>query len=167
VEKGPVFKLTIQLAVAIVIFYALSLLPVWNLTCSWLVRVDARFSAALLSALGEQCNVSGASIFKAGCGITVEPNCSAIEFIVFYFAAVFSFPAPLLRKILGLFLGGSCIFGLNLLRIASLYWIESHLPAFFDVAHMRAWPSVLVIVTLLLFIAWIQWSVKPNEAILS
>lgn len=145
------------------IFFGLSLLPGWDAVLARCLACNAWISTWLLNLLGEQCHVSGTSIRSASYGITVESGCSAFEFAVFLCAAVFAFPSRPLRKILGVVVGVPILLAANLIRIASLFWIGVHCPAFFDTAHVKLWPGVLVVITVLVCVGWIHWITMRHE----
>jgi exosortase/archaeosortase family protein len=79
-------------------------------------------------------------------------------------AAVLSFRAPLMRKLPGLLAGTVLLQILNLVRIVTLYWIGLYSPDIFEAAHMEIWPTVFIIVAIVLFIGWIEWSRKGASA---
>jgi exosortase/archaeosortase family protein len=56
------------------------------------------------------------------------------------------------------------LFGLNLLRIVSLFVTGIHFPSFFDALHEQVWGFILIPATLLLFLGWMQWALRvPTE----
>jgi len=73
-------------------------------------------------------------------------------------AAVLSFRAPIVRKLTGVLAGIVVLQVLNLLRIVTLYWIGLHLPDIFNAAHTEIWPTAFIVVAIVLFICWIEWS---------
>ena len=162
-NKKPVLWFGIKFVNWTLIFFCLTLLPGWDVLLTAGLNGNARLVEAGLVWLGEPCRVSGASILSGQGGITVDPDCSALECIAFYCAAVLAFPAAFRRKTPGLLIGVVSILTVNLVRIASLAWTQVHCPAFFDSLHERIWPSVLIGLTLLVCLGWVQWAIPNHE----
>ena len=138
-------------------FYAMSLFPIWKAVISWCTAENARISGALLVWVGEPCYVFGPSISWGTGAITVLPECCSLEFAAIFCAAVLSCPASLYQKLSGVFFGTGIILSVNLFRIVTLYCIDVHSPALFAIAHEMVWPTVELLLVLVLLISWMQW----------
>ncbi len=160
---SPVSKFAWRFAGFTLGFYALALIPGWDAMLATGLTAHAHLGARLLNGFGEPCQVFGNSIWSASHGITVEPGCSALEYPAFLCAAVFSFPAPLDRKVPGALAGVALLLAANLVRITSLYWIGVHSPAFFDTAHLVLWPCLLVVLTIGIVAGWLHWIPPRHE----
>lgn len=162
-NKSPVLNYALKFSGLTLCFFALSLIPGWDSFLSSWMNENARLSGTLLLWLGEKCHISGAIIGSTAYGVTVEPGCSAFEFAAFYCAAVLAFQTDVRRKILGIICGLFILFSVNLIRITSLYWIRVHIPACFDTVHAGIWPSLLIVITMLVFIGWLEWDAENHE----
>ena len=62
--------------------------------------------------------------------------------------------------------GSLAIHAVNLLRIASLFYLGQHAPAMFEFAHLYVWEGVIMLVTLVIFWTWVQrtYRVAPPPA---
>ena len=73
---------------------------------------------------------------------------------VVYLAAVFAYPCRWPLKILGALLGAPALLLLNQVRLVSLAYVGHLYPAVFDIAHMLVWQSLIILVTVVLWILW-------------
>lgn len=69
-------------------------------------------------------------------------------------SAILAFPAGLKRKCLGLFLGVSMMYLINLIRISSLYFVIAYRPDWFILVHTYLAPSLMIVLGSLFFIWW-------------
>ena len=99
-----------------------------------------------------------------GFSIQVEDTCNASNVTVLLWAAILAFPAPWGQKLKGLALGTVALHGVNLLRIASLFYIGQHSPAMFEFTHLYVWEGAIMLVTLVIFWTWVQRTYRAAEA---
>ena len=163
VAKGPVVMFVLKFTAFSAALYAMSLLPAWDGILSHWLQWNARIAGSLVNLMGGQCHVSGDSIWSASYAVTVSPECSALEYAGFLSAALLSFPSPFRCKIAGILAGVAILVILNLVRIASLYWIGVRFAASFAAVHVTVWPGALVVVTLLICVCWLRWVTRKNE----
>ena len=114
--------------------------------------------------LGQTTQVSDITIRSAQYAITVRRGCDAVEPSCFFCAALLAFPAPWVRKVLGILAGAVLLQALNLLRIVSLYFIGLHYPRFFNPAHVEIWPALFILVAIALWGGWIGWTRQPAQS---
>jgi exosortase H (IPTLxxWG-CTERM-specific) len=91
-----------------------------------------------------------------GFSIKVEDTCNASNVTILLWAAILAFPAPWREKAKGLLAGTLVLHGVNLFRIASLYYIGQHDPGMFEFTHLYVWEGVIMLVTLVIFWTWVQ-----------
>jgi len=90
--------------------------------------------------------------------IAVRRGCDPAEPVMLFGAAVMAYPAPLPRKVWGFLLGASTLFGINLLRIVTLYLAgRAHLP-WFESLHQEWWPAAYVVAAIALWLVWLRWT---------
>ena len=111
----------------------------------------AHLAGGVLHWFDPQVTVSGTRI-DGRFALQIVRNCDAIEINILFASAVLAFPAPLLRRGVVLLRGLLILVAVNVLRIASLYFIGAHSASWFVVAHEEIMPLVLVTVTALLFL---------------
>jgi exosortase/archaeosortase family protein len=84
-----------------------------------------------------------------------------LEPIVLFGAGVIAFPAPWRRKVAGLLIGGAMLFGLNVVRIASLFLMGASKSSLLDDFHLFWWPAFFIICALALWVAWLRSLPRP------
>jgi exosortase H (IPTLxxWG-CTERM-specific) len=114
----------------------------------------ARASGALLTLIGERVVVAGTSISSHAFSVNVENGCNGLETALLLAAAVLAFPASGRQKVAGFVLGFLSIEAVNLIRVASLFWVGAHRPAWFGPAHTIVWQSLVVLAGVGLFVGW-------------
>jgi exosortase/archaeosortase family protein len=87
----------------------------------------------------------------------IDAECTAIYFLLIFFAAVIASPSHSISyKIKGILAGGVIIVFLNVLRIAILGVTGANFPVVFDFLHTYLWQGVFVIVVFFIWLAWNQ-----------
>jgi exosortase/archaeosortase family protein len=118
-------------------------------------------AASLLGLLGSEVRRSGSTLFAEGNPIRVALGCDGSQPILLLSVAVLAFPASARWKLLGVIGGITGLLLLNVVRIASLVWLDSHHPSLFEDAHLFVWPAIFMLVALLLWTQWIRLSTPP------
>ena len=115
----------------------------------------ASVSGLILNVVGQDVEVVGTSIWNGAFMVDIAPECDAIQLCTLLMSAIIAFPAQLGKKLIGLLIGLSWLQIVNFTRIASLYFVGAHFAeSTFRNAHEVVWPVVLIIVTMLTWIAW-------------
>jgi exosortase H (IPTLxxWG-CTERM-specific) len=99
-----------------------------------------------------------------GFSIQVEDTCNASNVTILLWAAILAFPAPWREKLKGLAAGTLVIHGVNLFRIASLFYLGQHDPDMFEFAHLYVWEGVIMLVTLVVFWTWVQRTYRAGQS---
>ncbi|TWT44167.1 Transmembrane exosortase [Phycisphaerae bacterium RAS1] len=124
----------------------------------------AQAAGGVLRTAGFQAAVTGQSI-SGDFSVTIIKGCDAMEPKALFIAAVLAFPAPWRRKLAGMIAGLLALIAINLFRIVSLYWIGAKAPAWFDLAHLEVWQSILVLVSVALWVLWALWATRRPKAV--
>lgn len=124
-------------------------------TCAKLVWLCGGHAAAMGSVLRNP---------ATGFSIQVEDTCNASNVTVLLWAAMLAFPAPWRQKLEGLALGTLALHGVNLFRIASLFYIGQHSPGMFEFTHLYVWEGAIMLVTLAIFWTWVQRTYRAVAA---
>ena len=114
-------------------------------SCPHYLHAVACLGNGLVHVCGEASKVTGATLSSSKYGVTVSPECSAVEFAWFIGAVVLSFPAPWRARMLGLLGGVVFVALLNSLRVASLFLVGVHARMAFDLVHEDVWAVLLII----------------------
>ena len=93
--------------------------------------------------------------------LSIISECTAVNYILIYSAAIIAFPSASSRKkFFGVLIGVPAIIFVNLARITFLGWLGGHHQTWFNLFHVYLWEGgfVLVVVSL-----WITWFHSPFE----
>ncbi len=124
-------------------------------------EVTARWSSAILGLLGLATVVNGTVVSSREFAVDIVAECTALGLLTVFIAAVVAFPAASARsKMVGAALGVVLLSALNLVRIASLFWIGANYREHLDVAHLLVWQSAMVLAGIVL---WLIWSGKADR----
>jgi exosortase/archaeosortase family protein len=157
-SQWPALRFGLNFGVWLALFYALVSLPFFDRTLYSYLEANAWLANAILRGLGQPTHVSEVTIQSPQFAMAIRRGCDAVEPTWLLCAAMISFPAPFLHKLMGMFAGIVLLQILNLVRIVTLYWIGIHFPGFFNSAHMELWPTAFIVVAIVLFIGWMESS---------
>ncbi len=122
---------------------------------------NASIAASLLGLFGSEVQHSGSTLVGGGSTIRVALGCDGSQPILLLAISILAFPASWRWRVAGVAGGVTCLLLLNVVRIATLVWLDSHHPSFFEDAHLFVWPAVFMLVALLLWMQWIRLSSPP------
>ena len=134
----------------------LFIMSVKGLFSPTLTALYARATGLVLNLFGAGVRVSGSLISGPRYTMEVIPGCTDLYITPIFLAAVIAYPSRLRAKLLGIGLGLPAIYLLNLVRLTSLFYIGLYLPRFADRAHLLVWQSLMIILTLLLWLLWVE-----------
>ena len=157
--RAPLLHFGVKFCALITLFYLVLLLPACQRMVHAVTLIDARLCGAMLNLIGQHNRVIDGTLWSGDKAVvTVLPLCSGFEFLCLFSAAVLVFPAPLAKKLPGMLVGVALLLALNLIRIMSLFFIGIHYPNIFTVVHEEIWAMILVIASIVLYVAWIRWA---------
>jgi exosortase H (IPTLxxWG-CTERM-specific) len=144
--------------VTVAVYYSLTLSPWIDANVFYpVMEASASGTSMLLNLIGAHTTVEGVVVRGPDYSVAVRRGCDPLEPVVLFAAGVVAFPTPWGRRLVGLVLGGACLFGLNLLRIGSLYVLGSRKSPIFDSCHLWWWPAFFIICSLALWVGWLLW----------
>jgi len=108
----------------------------------------------------------GNQLLAPGGGITVLKGCEGTEVMFMLAAAFAAVVMPWRRRLAGLGLGLLLVFGLNQLRLVTLFYVHRGDPSLFGLLHGTVAPIVLVIAVALYVFWWLDHgrAVRPADA---
>lgn len=124
----------------------------------------ARVTAGALNLLGDNAHASGDHVDGAGFSLEIIPPCTGLLPALLFLAAVFAFPCRWHQKALGVALGVSGIYLVNLLRMVSLYYVGVYFPAAFERAHMTVWQPVIILSVAAFWLLWVVTLTRSEAA---
>jgi len=114
----------------------------------------AHATAWVLNVFGEGAAVTTNTVQSQRFGINVVTACTGIFLTGLFVIAVVAWPSRLRTTLLGIAFGIATIAGLNVIRLVSLFYIGTHLPQWFDVAHVVVWQSLMILSAVALWLLW-------------
>ena len=111
-----------------------------------------------LGMLGVPASLDGAVINADGFVAVVAAECTAIELILVFGAAVIVWPVSLKARIRALLLGVPALCALNLVRVITLLLIGVDFPEHFDMAHSTVWQTAMAVAALAMWLLWLRWA---------
>jgi len=124
----------------------------------------ARVSGAVLGLFGERVSVDGNVVRTDRFAISVVTACTGLFLTGLFAAAVIASPARLRAKLVGIGIGVTGIFAVNVVRLVSLYYVGVHLPGLLDIVHLLIWQSLLIAFAVGLWLLWAgTWGRRPGR----
>ena len=123
-----------------------------------LARGLAYMAGIALGMLGVPASLDGAVINADGFAAVVVAECTAIELILVFSAAVLVSPVSLKARLWALALGVSALCALNLVRIVSLMLVGAGFPEYFEMAHLKVGQTAMAVATLAMWLLWLRWT---------
>jgi exosortase H (IPTLxxWG-CTERM-specific) len=146
----------------VAVYYSLTLSPWVDANALYpVMKVSARGTSALLNLIGVKTTVEGVVVRGTGYSVAVRRGCDPLEPIVLFAAGVVAFPAPWRRRLPALAAASVLLFGLNLVRIVSLYLLGAGKSSMLESVHLWCWPAFFIICSLALWVLWLRWIRNP------
>ncbi|MGO8697336.1 MAG: exosortase H [Limisphaerales bacterium] len=149
----------------VAVFYSLTLSPWVDANVLYpVMKASARGTSMLLNLIGVKTTVEGVVVRGPGYSVAVRRGCDPLEPIVLFAAGVMAFPAPWRRKLAAIAVVSAILFGVNMLRIVSLYLLGAKKSPLLDSFHLWWWPAFFIIGTLVLWVLWLRWIQGPIQS---
>ena len=162
-QKRPVLFFVLGFGVLLAVFFVfINSVFFTTRINSHILSANAWVSSVILNLFGLHTKVSGDILYTPAFSITVARGCDAIEGIALFTAALLTFPAKLKNKLVGLVIGIVFLFGLNLIRIISLFLTGLFIPKAFPLMHEDIWQGLFIFCVIGIMIFWIRWSSKQE-----
>jgi archaeosortase B (VPXXXP-CTERM-specific) len=127
------------------------------------LEFNARAANFFLNFFGTNTRVDGVFVLGGDFRFWVSAECTSTIFTAIFASAAIAWPSTIREKLIGIFMGATVLFVINLVRIVSLYYIGSDFPGFFDLAHFFLWQIVLILLTVGLWMLWMEKMVHKPE----
>jgi len=93
---------------------------------------------------------------SSGFAVSIEAGCNGVEATIVLLAAMFAFPAPWRRKLLGFAAGVVAVQGLNVVRVISLFYLGQWDMQLFEWAHLYVWQALIMLDVLVVWLVWVR-----------
>jgi exosortase/archaeosortase family protein len=128
-------------------------------------RAFAVATSAVLNVLGNATVARGTDIVSSGFGISVVTACTGLFVTGLFLAAVVAFPAPWRSKLVGAIGGAAALFLVNILRLASLYYVGIYWRAALEPIHQLVWQSLVIAVAATMWLLWAGRASKRSRGV--
>jgi exosortase H (IPTLxxWG-CTERM-specific) len=91
-----------------------------------------------------------------GFAVSIEAGCNGVEATIVLVAAIFAFPAPWKRKLIGLAIGIVAVQGLNIVRVISLFYLGQWNFRVFEWAHLYIWQTLIMLDVMIVWLLWVR-----------
>lgn len=126
-------------------------------------KATAWSTSIALNLFGYQTGHHGTTITSRQLPIDIIPKCTPVPAFLIYASAVFAFPCRWRQKLIGLGIGILSIPVINLVRVMSLYVIGLHWREHFEGIHLYVWQPLVVFISLLVWVWWVEQFVSRTE----
>jgi exosortase H (IPTLxxWG-CTERM-specific) len=118
----------------------------------------ASASSQLIALLDGDAVARGNVLYSArsGFAVGIEAGCNGVEAMLVLLAGILAFPASARWKLAGLAIGFLAIQGLNIVRIASLFYLGQWSERWFEFAHLYLWQTLIMLDALLVWLLWMR-----------
>lgn len=123
----------------------------------------ARLTAWTLQLLGQEAGTDGTVVRSPLCTFEIIGECTAYYPAAILLAAVIAYPCGWRARLLGIGIGLPAVMILNQLRLVSLCFLFRWDPAHLETAHVLVWQSLIVFLTLLLWLVWVAMVARKDE----
>ncbi len=160
---GPYLKRNRAVVKACLIFAVCILF--FMLAYSWLtestlfdgiVTFTARATAFVLGLFDGEVQVLGTMVASPGFTMGIIEACTGIVPMIIFVSAVLAYPSSVRQKAIGIGLGISGIYAVNLVRTTTLFAVGAHFPGFFDTAHYLVWQSLMILAAVVFWLLWVM-----------
>lgn len=166
--KRPVLRFVVTLALLMLVFNVV--FHAWISEADFFNRylsLNARISAAIVNALGEEATVTGLGLTSDRFSLQIKRGCDAIQASAFFVFAMLASPSAvgLLARVPYLLIGTLLLLAMNFVRIVSLYYIGVYYERAFDIMHIDVWQVVFIFVPLIMWITWARRAGREQSAV--
>lgn len=151
--------LTLFVVIVVALFAAELTPPAQHaLVVPW-TEVVARLSAALITPFDSHVLAYGRVLQSTadGFAVSIEAGCNGVEACLLLVAAMLAFPAPWMRKVVGIAGGVLAVQLLNLVRVVSLFYLGQWNRSAFEWAHLYVWQTLIMVDVLVVWLIWLRW----------
>ncbi len=115
-------------------------------------RWTARWANGMLNAIGFDTTVNGTILASDSFAMNVVTECTSIGLLLLSLGAVAAHGATIKTRLLGAGLGIIVLTGVNIVWVASLFWIGAVLSQHLGIVHLLMWQSAMILLTIILWL---------------
>ena len=161
-SRYPVLLFVGGFALLMGVFYIVYLSHWFNMHIQPLIlSVNASLSSRLLNLFAQNTQVISSTIYSPVFSVSIALGCDGVEAMALFSCALLAFPSKWKAKIIGLAVGISFLFILNILRVVTLFFTGVYYPRAFEVMHIEVWQVIFILLALVLWMLWLRYVVLP------
>jgi exosortase H (IPTLxxWG-CTERM-specific) len=151
-------RFAVLFAALLLALFTLELTPLGQAIVQPWTACVADVSSAVIRAFDADAHAQGNVVYSArtGFAMAIMAGCNGVEAMLVLLAGILAYPAPWKMKLAGLAIGAVAIQALNLVRIASLFYLGQWDMKWFEWAHLYAWQALIMLDALLVWMLWIR-----------
>lgn len=145
-------------------FLVLALRPVNDRVVNPYTTFVAHEARVALNLLGEGARVTGQVLSSPRFSVAIYNGCNGLEAILIFVSGVLAFPAPWRSRGLGIAIGFVAIQVFNVVRVVALFYTGVFVPQWFGVSHVFIWQSLVILLSVVLWLMWVKRYATPIAA---
>jgi exosortase/archaeosortase family protein len=158
----PVIKF-LGIFIGIIFLYYLMIMLTENSIFNGYIQFITYLSGNVLNIFSDNVEIGSLWLRYNTFTISVAFGCEGTEPLIIFLAGVFAFPIAFKYKLIGASLGISVLLVLNIFRIVALVLIGFHYNEMFTSFHEEIFPILFIFISILLWLIWIQSSLKHSK----
>jgi len=131
----------------------------WNCNVPFTAFI-AYGSGFLIRLFGGDALVESTYLLTSGFRINIVDGCNGLYAAAILVSGVAAYPSKAKQKIIGVLLGFTAIFGMNLIRVISLFYLGQYFPEIFEEAHIYIWQPLIILWAIFV---WFIWWIKIEK----
>jgi len=124
---------------------------------------NASVACSTMRLFGAGVEADGVFLHSNGQLFEIIAECTSLVPTGILVSAVLAWKSSVKEKVIGITLGSTALFVINIGRIVSLVYIASSFPGFLDIAHFFLWQLLLILVTIGLWFLWVSKIVSTHQ----
>ncbi len=88
--------------------------------------------------------------------VDISKGCEGFEVMILLVSVMAVYPMRLRHKLTGIVLGCILVYGLNIIRIVSLYYLYMYASDIFELFHLLVWQAIIILIAWVYFMIWID-----------
>ncbi len=124
-------------------------------------RCVALLAKIILSFFGDA-SVAGRDLDFNHFGAQIVEACDGVLPASIYLSAVLAFPSRWVDKAIGVLIGLPAVFLINLLRVVTLMLVGANWPEVFERVHIYVWQSLVIALTMAVWVFWAERFVRAR-----
>ncbi len=128
------------------------------------LSVVASVTSTALSVFGFVIATSGTTVSSQAFSMNIAYGCDALEPSFLFAVVVLAFPTAWKKRIIGALSGVLILFGINIIRLITLFLTGTYKSEYFELMHIEIWQALFIILALILFVVWLSIAERTKQS---